>query len=115
MQELFYVGLIFVLGAFMKWVSYQFKMLNVVGYLILGFLIGPKMLGFVPQTFVDDSHIIINMSLALIAVLIGANLKYEVLRAVWRQITIVSIFEAVFTFVLIGSVLYAMFSYFDFG
>jgi Kef-type K+ transport system membrane component KefB len=115
MQELFYVGLIFVLGAFMKWVSYQFKMLNVVGYLILGFLIGPNMLGFVPQSFVDGSHIIINMSLSLIAVLIGANLKYEVLRTVWRQITIISVFEAIFTFVLIGAVLYAMFSYFDFG
>ncbi len=115
MQALFYVGLIFVLGAFMKWVSYKFKMLNVVGYLILGFLIGPNMLGFVPQSFVDGSPIIINMSLSLIAVLIGANLKYDVLRSVWRQITIISMFEAVFTFVLIGTVLYSMFSYFDFG
>ena len=115
MQELFYVGLIFVLGAFMKWVSYKFKMLNVVGYLILGFLIGPHMLNFVPQSFVDGSHIIINMSLSLIAVLIGANLKYEVLRSVWKQVTIISLFEALFTFVLIGTVLYSLFSYFDFG
>jgi len=115
MQELFYVGLIFVLGAFMKWVSYKFKMLNVVGYLILGFLIGPNMLGFVPQSFVDGSHIIINMSLSLIAVLVGANLKYDVLRSVWRQITIISIFEALITFVLIGVILYALFSYIDFG
>jgi len=115
MQELFYVGLIFVLGAFMKWVSYKFKMLNVVGYLILGFLIGPNMLGFVPQSFVDGGHIIINMSLSLIAVLIGANLRYEVLRSVWRQITIISIFEALITFVLIGTILYSLFSYLDFG
>jgi len=115
MDELFYVGLIFVLGAFMKWVSYKFKMLNVVGYLILGFVIGPNMLGFVPQSFIDGSHIIINMSLSLIAVLIGANLKYEVLQTVWKQITIISIFEAIFTFVLIGTVLYTLFSYFDFG
>jgi len=115
MQALFYVGLIFVLGAFMKWVSYKFKMLNVVGYLILGFLIGPNMLGLVPQSFVDGSHIIINMSLSLIAVLIGANLKYDVLRSVWRQITIISIFEALITFTLIGTILYALFSYIDFG
>ncbi len=115
MQALFYVGLIFVLGAFMKWVSYKFKMLNVVGYLVLGFLIGPRMLGFVPQAFVDNSQIIINMSLALIAVLVGANLKYEVLHAVWRQITVISLFEALMTFVMIGAVLYSLFSYFDFG
>jgi Kef-type K+ transport system membrane component KefB len=99
----------------MKWVSYKFNMLNVVGYLILGFVIGPNMLGLVPEHFVDNSQIIINMSLSLIAVLIGANLKYEVLQSMWRQIAIISVFEAVVTFVLIGSVLYAMFSYLDFG
>ena len=115
MQELFYVGLIFVLGAFMKWVSYKFKLLNVVGYLILGFFIGPHMLDIVPQSFIDDSHIIIDISLSLIAVLVGANLKYEVLWSVWKQIAVISIFEALFTFVLMGSVLYSMFYMFDFG
>ena len=115
MQELFYVGLIFVLGAFMKWVSYKFKLLNVIGYLILGFFIGPHMFNIVPQTFVDNSHIIIDMSLSLIAVLVGANLKYEVLWSVWKQIGIISFFEALFTFVLMGTVLYSMFNMFDFG
>ncbi|WP_456458864.1 cation:proton antiporter [Nitratifractor sp.] len=115
MQELFYVGLIFVLGAFMKWVSYKFKLLNVVGYLILGFFIGPHMLNIVPQSFIDNSHIIIDISLSLIAVLVGANLKYEVLWSVWKQIAVISIFEALFTFVLMGSVLYSMFYMFDFG
>lgn len=115
MQELFYVGLIFVLGAFMKWVSYKFEMLNVVGYLILGFFIGPNMLNFVPQSFVDNSHIIIDISLSLIAVLVGANLKYEVLLSIWKQVAIISFFEALFTFVLIGTVLYGMFYYFNFG
>ncbi|WP_292660263.1 cation:proton antiporter [Nitratifractor sp.] len=115
MQELFYVGLIFVLGAFMKWVSYKFKLLNVVGYLILGFIIGPHMLDIVPQSFIDNSHIIIDISLSLIAVLVGANLKYEVLWSVWKQIAVISVFEALFTFVLMGSVLYSMFHLFDFG
>ena len=115
MDALFYIGLIFVLGAFAKWVGYKFKTLNVVGYLVLGFLIGPKMLNIVPQSFVDQSGLVINLSLSLISVLIGANLKYEVLRSVWKQVVIISISEAVFTFLLIGSVLYSMFAYFDFG
>ena len=115
MQALFYVGLIFVLGAFMKWVSYKFQMLNVVGYLILGFLIGPHVLNIVPESFVEGSPIIINMSLSLIAVLVGASLRYEVLESVWKQVTIISLFEALFTFVFVGTVLYTLFSYFDFG
>ena len=115
MQALFYVGLIFVLGAFMKWVSFKFQMLNVVGYLILGFLIGPHMLHIVPESFVENSSIIIDMSLSLIAVLVGASLRYDVLRSVWKQVTIISLFEALFTFVFVGTVLYVLFSYFDFG
>jgi len=115
MSALFYIGLIFVLGAFAKWVGYKFKTLNVVGYLVLGFVIGPKVLNFIPQTFVDESGLVINLSLSLISVLIGANLKYEVLRSVWKQVAVISISEAVLTFVLIGAVLYAMFAYFDFG
>jgi Kef-type K+ transport system membrane component KefB len=115
MESLFFVGLIFVLGAFMKWVSYKFQILNVVGYLILGFVIGPTTLGIVPQSFVDNSHIIIDLSLSLISVLVGANLKYDILKDEWKQVAIVSVFEAIFTFVLIGTVLYVMFSSFGFG
>ena len=115
MQTLFYVGLIFVLGAFMKWVSYKFQMLNVVGYLLLGFLIGPHMFHIVPESFVENSSIIIDMSLSLIAVLVGASLRYDVLQSVWKQVTIISLFEALFTFVFVGTVLYALFSYFEFG
>ncbi len=115
MESLFYVGLIFVLGAFMKWVSYKFQILNVVGYLILGFIIGPGTLHIIPQSFVDNSHIIIDLSLSLISVLVGANLKYDVLKDEWKQVAVVSIFEAIFTFVLIGFVLYTMFSYFSLG
>ena len=115
MSALFYIGLIFVFGAFAKWVGYKFKTLNVVGYLILGFIIGPKMLNLIPQSFVDESGLVIDLSLSLISVLIGANLKYDVLRSMWRQVVVISMFEAVFTFVLIGTVLYSMFAYFDFG
>ncbi len=114
-MELFYIGLIFVLGAFMKWVSHKVKILNVVGYLILGFLIGPNMFNIVPKTFIDNSHIIIDISLSLISVLVGANLKYEVLLSVWKQISIISFFEALFTFILMTTVFYIMFHSFDIG
>ena len=99
----------------MKWVSYKFQMLNVVGYLILGFFIGPKMLNIVPQEFINGSHVIIDMSLALVSVLVGANLRYNVLRKVWKQIVTISIFEAIFTFLLIGMSFYMLFEFFDMG
>ncbi len=115
MESLFYIGLIFVLGAFMKWVSYKFEMLNIVGYLILGFMIGPKMLNIVPQQFINNSHIIIDISLALVSVLVGANLRYNVLKDVWKQIVAISFFEALFTFIFIGTSFYILFDFLDMG
>jgi Kef-type K+ transport system membrane component KefB len=114
-DSLFYVGLIFVLGALMKWVSLKLNILYVVGYLILGFLLGPRMFNIVPQEFIDGSHVIIDLSLALISVLVGANLKYNLLKDVWKQIVVISIFEAIFTFIFIGTIFYLLFDFLDMG
>ncbi len=113
MDELFYLSLILVFGSFMKWVSYQIKLLNVVGYLMMGFFIGPNMLNIIPKSFVENSHIIIDISLSLISVFVGANLKYNILKNVWKQIVLISIFEALFTFTLIGVAFYSFFSFLD--
>ncbi len=115
MDTLFYIGLILVLGSFMKWVSHKFKILNVVGYIVLGFLIGPDNLDIVSKEFVQNSHIVIDLSLALISVLVGANLRYNVLKSVWKQIIVISVSEAIFTFFMIGSVFYMLFEYFELG
>jgi Kef-type K+ transport system membrane component KefB len=109
MQTLFYIGIIFVLGAFMKWVSSKLNLLNVVGYLILGFIIGPEVLGIVTHEFIENTHIITDLSLSLIAVLVGANLKYHIIKKVWKQIALVSLFETLFTFLFITVSFYSLF------
>jgi len=114
METLFFVGLIMVLGSFMKFISHKAKILNVVGYLILGLIIGPEVLNIVPQHFIDDTHIITDLSLSLISVLVGANLKYNIIKEVWKQIVIVSIFEAIFTFIFISGIFYLLFDFLDF-
>jgi len=109
MQTLFYIGLIFVLGAFMKLISFRLGILNVVGYLVLGFLIGPEVLGIVSYEFIKNTEVITELSLALIAVLVGANLKYNVIKLVWKQIAAVSFFETLFTFLFISGSFYFFF------
>ncbi len=115
MQTLFYIGIIFVLGAFMKWVSAKVGLLNVVGYLILGFIIGPEVLGIITHKFVEDTHIITDLSLSLIAVLVGANLKYNIIKKVWKQIAYISFFETFFTFLFIGGSFYLLFDFLGLG
>jgi len=114
METLFFIGLIMVLGSFMKFISHKTKILNVVGYLLLGLIIGPEVLNIVPQHFIDDTHIITDLSLSLISVLVGANLKYNIIKEIWKQIVIVSIFEAIFTFIFISSIFYLLFDFLDF-
>lgn len=115
MQTLFYIGILFVFGAFTKWISSKLGLLNVVGYLILGFIIGPEVLGIVTHKFVEDTHIITDLSLSLIAVLVGANLKYHIIKKVWKQIAFVSFFETFFTFLFIGGSFYVLFDFLGLG
>jgi len=115
MQTLFFIGIIFVLGAFVKWISQKIGLLNVVGYLILGFIIGPEVLGIIPYHFIEESKIITDLSLSLISVLVGANLKYNLIKEFWKQIALISIFEALFTFLFITIAFFTLFDFLGLG
>ncbi len=115
MSTLFFVGLIFVFGSFMKFISQKLKVLYVVGYLIFGVIIGPEVLNIVPKEFIYNTHVIIELSLAIISVLVGANLKYNILKEQWHQIAIISLFETFFAFLFIAIAFYLLFSYLEFG
>ncbi len=101
MQTLFYIGIIFVLGAMMEWLSPKMHLPKVVGYLFLGLIIGPEVLAVIPNSFMQETNIIIDLSLALIAVLVGANLKYATLKEMGKQILAITIFEASFAFLFV--------------
>ena len=108
MQTLFYMGIIFVLGAFMEWLSPKVGLSKVVGYLLLGLVIGPEILGIIPEHFMQDTHIIIDLALSLIAVLVGANLKYRTLKGMGKQIVSITFFEATFAFLFVSIGLYLL-------
>lgn len=101
MQTLFYIGIIFVFGAMMEWLSPKMHLPKVVGYLFLGLMIGPEVLAIIPKSFIQETNIIIDLSLALIAVLVGANLKYTTLKKMGKQILAITIFEASFAFLFV--------------
>jgi Kef-type K+ transport system membrane component KefB len=115
MQILFIVGLIFVLGSFMKVFVQNLGILNVVGYLILGVIIGPSGFDIVPKEFIHGSNFIIDMSLSLISVLVGANLRYDILKDMLRQIFTISFAEAISTFSFISISFYVMFDFLNFS
>ncbi len=115
MQILLIVGLIFVFGSLAKVLTQKIGILNVVGYLILGVIIGPHALNIIPKEFIEGGNFIIDMSLSLISVLVGANLRYNILKNTLKQIFAISFFEAIFTFIFISTSFYLLFNYFDFS
>ncbi|MFT7879705.1 MAG: cation:proton antiporter [Sulfurimonas sp.] len=109
MQTLLFIGIIFLLGAVMQWISPKIGLPKVVGYLLLGVLIGPEVLGVIPHSFVEGSHIVIDLSLSLIAVLVGANLKYQRVKGLGKQILTITLFEGFFAFLAVSIGFYLFF------
>lgn len=102
MHTLFYLGIIFLLGSLIQWLSPKISLPKVVGYLILGLIIGPELLDIIPESFVQESHFVIDMSLSLIAVMIGAKLKFSYLKDIGRQVISITLFEATFAFITVS-------------
>jgi len=82
-----------------QWVSPKLHLPNVVGYLVLGLLIGPEILAFIPKEFVENSYVITDLSLSVIAVLVGATLKFSTLKERGKEIMYITLFQSVMTFV----------------
>lgn len=106
MQTLLYIGIIFLLGALMQWASPKVGIPKVVGYLLLGVLIGPEVMGIIPLSFVEGSEVMIDLALSLIAVLVGANLKYQRVKGRGKQILTITLFEGLFAFLAVGGGFY---------
>ena len=102
METLFYLGLIFVLGAISNWLSPLLHIPRVVGYLLLGLVIGPELLGIIPREFVDGSYIITDLALSIIAVLVGATLRMSRLNGRAKEIINITLFQSIATFVFVA-------------
>ncbi len=102
MHTLYYLGIIFLLGSLVQWLSPKLSLPKVVGYLVLGVVIGPQLLNIIPESFVDESHFVIDMSLSLIAVMIGAKLKFSYLKEIGKQVLSITLFESTFAFISVS-------------
>ena len=103
MDSLFYLGIIFLLGAFAEWLSPKLHIPKVVGYLFLGLLIGPEILGIIPYEFIENSDIVIDLALSIIAVLVGATLKVSSLKGHAKEVTYITFFQSITTFIVVVS------------
>ena len=79
------------------------------GYIISGILIGPHLLGVIPQHVVDRMSFVSDVALAFIAFGVGRFIKKETLRATGRSVLIVTLLETLLAGVLVTAAMAGIF------
>ena len=113
METLLGISIALTAGLFMSRVVKPLKLPAVTGYLVAGILIGPyclgllgiKGLGFTSVHEVADLSILNDIALGFIAFAIGDEFRLSQLKKTGKQATIIGIFQAVFTTLLVDAAL----------
>ncbi len=113
METLLGIAVALSVGLLMSRVVKPLKLPAVTGYLIAGILVGPyclgllgvKGLGFTSVSEVSDMSIINDVALGFIAFAIGDEFRLSQLKHTGKQATIIGIFQAVVTTLVVDAVL----------
>lgn len=113
MQALLSLSIALLAGLLLSRVAKLMKLPAVTAYLIAGILIGPYFLGafgvpglgFISMEDVDSYSIICDVALGFIAFSIGNEFRLSTLKKTGKQATVIGIFQAVVTTLLVDAVL----------
>ncbi len=94
----------FYLGKNMKWI----RMPALIGYMILGVLLGPSLFNLLPFALQDKLEFITNIALSFVAISIGLEMKYSALKKLGAGILWIILFECVGAFIIVFAVLYPL-------
>lgn len=103
------LGVVLILGILSSTFLRRAKIPKVVGFILVGIVLGPSVLGIVHEEFLEASRAIIDVALAFIAFLIGGSLRWSRIRNLGRTIFSIAFFEAEGAFIMTSAVLYATF------
>lgn len=94
MNTLLALGILMALGLASTRAIRLIKLPNVTGYLVVGLLIGPSVIGLITKENIADFNIIVNLALGFIAFSIGGEFKLSSLKALGKSITIITLLQA---------------------
>ena len=113
MQILLSLSIAFFVGLILSRLAKVLKLPAVTAYLVAGILVGPFCLGafnvpglgFVSPEDVDSYSIICDVALGFIALSMGNEFRMSQLRKTGKQATVIGIFQAVFTTLIVDAAL----------
>ena len=96
------LGIAVFLGAIGGRVFQRLKIPQVVGYIVIGLIVGQTGFGLIPRTLVEEMRPISMFALGLIGLSIGGELKLHELRRRGRQFLCILLSEGIGSFITVG-------------
>ncbi len=96
------IGIIVVVGFFGGLASEKLKLPRITGYIIIGVLLSPTILGIIPKETIGNLDIITDISLGFIAYLIGGSLRWEHLQKLAKSIAWITLFQSLGAWFLVA-------------
>lgn len=93
-SPLLYLAIMLFAGLLFGRLAKLCKLPNVTGYIVGGLLLGPSVLGVIPENMLSGLEVISEIALAFIAFTIGCSFKASYFRRVGKAPVIIAIFEA---------------------
>ncbi len=104
----YYLSTILVCGLLFGRFAKILHLPNVTGYLIGGLLIGPYMIGLLPELIVEEMNFVSELALGFIAFTIGSEFKFSYFKRVGVTPIIIAIMEALLAVIIVFFVLLAV-------
>ena len=105
MHTLFYLGIAMVAGLIFSRIVKKVRLPNVTGFLVAGLLIGPCCLKLVPSEALEGLNIITTVALGFIAFSIGGEFRIASIRAIGKNVIIITLFQSMLAAALVDIVL----------
>ena len=104
-RALLALGLMLLLGFASTRATKRLGLPNVSGYIVCGMLIGPRLLGLIPQAMVDGMGFVSDIALAFIAFGVGRFFRREAIQRAGGGVLLITALEALLAGALVGAVM----------
>ncbi len=108
MNMLLALSIALIVGLFFSRIIRLIRLPNVTAYLVGGLLVGPSVLGLLPQDAVASLSVLTDVALGFIAYSIGAEFRLSYLRQIGSKPIVITLFEGLCAVVLVDVALIAM-------
>lgn len=100
---LFMIALVVIFGVLGGWFVEKIRFPKVTGYIVVGLIVGPSILGVFSEHMVESLTIVRQVAIGFIGYTIGLELRISELKETGKQVTVITIAQALVTAVAVAA------------